>query len=129
MKVLQRLGVGGLSSQRKSGKDLLPVPGRKIPTRRLPAEFGLPGTAHRTPEPAILSILYPIFQQEPGLGFNVAREFEIQVFVRRPEVPYVAKVTAFPLAVSVTWYSEPRVPAPFYGKDIRGKIKTGMPNT
>ena len=122
MQVLDRLGEVALAAHRQAGDHFLPVPGGHVPAGRLPAEAGPPGAARRAPDPAVLPVLEPLFQQEPGLGLDVPGDFHVEVLVRRPVVAQVAQVPAFLHAAAVVGHRKPGLPAALHREDVHGEV-------
>ena len=122
MQVPERLGEVGLSAHRQAGDHFLPVPAGHVPAGRLPAEPGLPRAARRAPDPAVLPVLDPLFQQEPGLGLDVPGDFHVEELVRRPVVAQVAQVPAFLHAAAVVRHRKPGLPAALHREDVHGQV-------
>ena len=111
MQVLQRLGEVALPADRQVRDHFLPVPGGHVPAGRRPVEASPPRAARRAREPAVLPVLDPLSQQEPGLGLDVRGGLHVEVLVRRPVVAQVAQVPAFLHAAAVVRHREPGLPA------------------
>ena len=125
MQVPQRLGEVGLSADRQAREQLLPVLAGDVPAGRLPAVVGPPGTVRPAPQPAVLPVLEPRFQQEPGLGLDIPGDLQVEVIVRRPEVAEVAQVPAFLHAAAVIRHRKAGMAAPLHREDVYGEIEYG----